>query len=177
MCYFLFSDFGVWQSCCSVGKWEFTIQGHVTGIWTPKQMKDTQSQLGFTRWLKWRVAHMHKPTVAYLQMLIVVASTDFANQRHGSHFKGQTKPNDPDKLSFAAMSWKWFLKKPKKDYKTVVIALYIWCRHTEANRISKCDKTSTSLGKKFKMIVLYKYILCLNLQFSGHIMEWSHYCK
>lgn len=120
--FFSFSDSGVWQSCCSVGKWEFTIQSHVAGIRTPKRIKTrvkaaTRSQLWFKLkllWLKCRIAHMHKHKRAYMHRLIAVASilpqrwsfrlqcltiTDFLIQRHWSHFRRQAIPHFANKLA------------------------------------------------------------------------------
>lgn len=97
----------------------------------------------------------------------------------------QTKDLDhilEDRRNLTSKQTFFDFQRAKEGLKTLMIALYISCRHTwrtssssEGNRWnSNCDKTSTSLGKKYEMIVFYKYILCLNLQFSGHIMEWSH---
>lgn len=52
----------------------------------------------------------------------------FPNQRHGSYFRGQTKPHNANKL-FCCNVIKMIFKGPKKDSMTLVIALYISCRH------------------------------------------------
>lgn len=43
--FFIFTDSGVWQSCCLAGRWKLTIQSHDRGIRKPKQMKDTRAVL------------------------------------------------------------------------------------------------------------------------------------